>query len=136
MGWRSLLPAVLLVVAQPRIGAAQCNATQLCAPGAGACVVSAPCTIPAGATFDVRPRDLVLTQGTRLSVGPGADVVHLLAANVRLDAGARITLAGESGDPGSGGELLVEATGGVTMRTGTSIEATGADYGGEVTLDA
>jgi hypothetical protein len=136
MGWRSLLPVALLVLAQPRVGAAQCNASQLCAAGTGTCTVSSPCTIPAGATFDVRPRELVLAQGVRLTVGAGTDAVAISAAAIRLESGSQIVLQGVGGDIGEGGGMSLVATGGFVMRTGTLIQATGMDYGGEVAIDA
>ncbi len=126
----------LLLLATPLAVSAQCNGTQLCAPGAGPCTVTSACTIPAGSTFDVRPRPLVVAPGVTLTVGPGTDTVSIEAESVTLEAGARIVLQGVAGDGGSGGALDVFTTSSLTARPGSVVDATGSDGGGAVTIDA
>ncbi|HEV7730879.1 MAG TPA: hypothetical protein VGR62_01895 [Candidatus Binatia bacterium] len=125
--------ASLLLLATPLAVAAQCTGTQLCGSGAGPCVVTAACAIPAGSTFDVRPRALVVAQGVTLTVGLGTAPVVITAASVTLEAGARIVLQGAME---SGGALTLRATGAMTARLGSVIDAIGSDAGGQVTLDA
>ncbi|MCW5891397.1 MAG: hypothetical protein KIT14_12720 [bacterium] len=141
-----LLPALagalgllaLLGAASP--AAAQCNATQLCAPGANPCTITAGCTVPAGATFDIRPRALVIQQGKTLTVDNGSEPLTIKADSILFEPGAKIVAKGITMGVGQGGAVRLEATKTLTLQTtgaGTArIDVNGSFTGGVVEMVA
>jgi hypothetical protein len=119
---------------------AQCNATQLCAPGANPCEITAACTVPAGATFDIRPRALIVREGKALTVGTGAAPLTIRAGSILFEKGGRILVNGTTGSMGSGGGVILQATTTFTMEsqggTNSRIEVVGESSGGTVEITA
>jgi len=128
---RSRITAALLFVLCVAVGAtsvsAQCNATQLCAPTANPCEITTACTVPAGATFDLGNRNLVL-KNRELTVDTGTAPVTIIANDVTLEPGSRIIMKGVSGTFGEGGSLVIEASGAIDIQSqGTSRSRISAD---------
>src|SRR5262249_61754519 len=94
---------------------AQCGGSQLCAPGAGDCVVSANCTITipdAGLTIDLGSRKLVVLK-TLTIAGPAGASLTINAGSFLLDGsnGGTIIAPGADMFDGNGtNNLLGDAT--------------------------
>src|SRR5262249_14515787 len=73
---------------------AQCNTTQLCPAAANPCEITAACTVPAGATFDLGNRAFIIRASKTLTVGQGADVLTIKAGSILLEQGAKIIATG------------------------------------------
>src|SRR5262249_19992234 len=143
---------------------AQCGGSQLCAPGAGDCVVSANCTITipdAGLTIDLGSRKLVVLKtltiagpaGASLTINAGSFLLDgsnggtIIAPGADMVAGnVTITLLGDATVQGNGlidvsagiapGSVDIEALGG-SMSFAGRIKANGttrAADGGDITL--
>jgi len=122
---------------------------QLCPPAVNPCVVSADTNVPGGTVVDIGARDLVIAAGKTLNVQPKgfcsiAQTVctlstdcpagqacrpgnlSVIANNVTLQDGAKIVtgaLAGIAQD------VVIQATGAVTMSTNSRIEMAGGSAG-------
>jgi len=99
---------------------AQCNATQLCAAGANPCEITSACTIPAGATFDIGNRALVIKNKT-LTIGAGDAPATITAGSILLEPGSRIVASGITGTFGTGGNVTLISHSTITVQSqGTS----------------
>jgi cysteine-rich repeat protein len=100
---------------------AQCNATQLCAPAANPCEITAACTVPAGATFDIGNRALVIKASKTLTIGAGDLPLTITAGSILLEPGAKIIATGVTGTFGTGGNLTLMSHSTITVQSqGTS----------------
>jgi len=117
---------------------AVCDATKLCEPHEDPCVVSATCTIPAGATFDVRPRALIVRRP--LVVGTGTALTTILADSILVEPEGDVTANGTSGGGSLGGSFRLEATTTIVTRsqgnTRSRLRADAGLNGGSITLVA
>ncbi len=119
---------------------AQCNATQLCAPGANPCEITSACTVPAGAVFDIRPRAFIIREGKALTIGQGTAPLTIRAGSILFEKGGRILATGLTGSMGSGGGVILQATTTYTMQsqgsTNSRIDVNGESSGGTVEITA
>jgi hypothetical protein len=108
----------------------------LCPPAQNPCTITGGSSVPAG-TYDIRPRDLVLTQGTSTIDTTGN--LTVTANNITFQAGARLLAPGPA-DAMSGGTVVLDADGTIVMQsagtTKSRIDATGFFSGGQVSLTA
>jgi len=100
---------------------------QLCSPSANPCVVSANLVVPSGTIADIGTRDLVIAANKTLTVS-GAGLLLIRARNVTLEADSKIVAGGQDG---FGGDVIIEATGPVWMKTGSRIDVQSA-FGGSI----
>ncbi len=113
---------------------AQCGGTQLCAPGAGDCRISADCTITipdAGLTIDLGARKLVITK-TLTVAGPAGASLAINAGSFLLDGG---TIAAPGAD-GVAGNLTINLTADATVQNNGLIDVSAAISGGSVDIEA
>jgi hypothetical protein len=113
---------------------AQCGGTQLCAPGAGDCTVSADCTITvpaAGLNIDLGARRLVITKTLTIS-GPMSADLFVHAGNVLIDGGTIVA----PGATSVAGGVTISSDTDVTLKNDALIDVSAGVSAGQVELDA
>lgn len=130
-GGAAVLGLLAVLGASPAFGAPCLPA--LCAPGADPCVVSTGCEVPAGATFDLRPRAFVLAAGKKITVQDGTSTMTIQAGSIELQQDAQIVANGND-DFGAGGEVSLRATDTITLASGTRVDVPQKWAGGGIEL--
>jgi hypothetical protein len=102
-------------------------------PAPGPCVISANVpNVPTGAEWDVGTRSLVIASGKTVTV-TGIGNFHIHAANVTLEANAKIIAFGTDG---FGGSVAIDSDGSIELKTGSRIDVSAADFAGIIDLNA
>jgi cysteine-rich repeat protein len=129
---RAWAPVVLLAVLGARTAGAT-TAADLCSSAANPCVVSRTITVSSGSVIDLGTRALELRSGGALDVQGGTMTIR--AGSMRLTPGTALL-----GRGGTGGTIVIETTGPVTIEASGStrarIDVTGDNQAGRVDLTA
>ena len=116
---------------------AQCGGSQLCAPGAGDCVVSANCTITipdAGLTIDLGSRKLVVLK-TLTIAGPAGASLTINAGSFLLDGSNGGTIIAPGADMVAG-NVTINLLGDATVQGNGLIDVSAGIAPGSVDIEA
>src|SRR5262245_38085032 len=111
---------------------AQCGGTQLCAAGAGDCLVNTACTItvPAGGLqIALGARRLVITSTLTVQ---GADLLEITAGEVLIDGGSIVA----PGVGGTGGSVTIDSATSFTVQNNGLMDVSAGVSGGNLDLEA